>query len=122
MEGTLKQCDNKPITGEVKLCATSLESILDFNRAVFGLDSIFSVATTTYFGDSNVNFQNYAILDVPKEILASKIVACHSLPYPYAVFYCHSQRSENMVYKVSLGSDNEERIEAVAICHMDKSK
>ncbi|KAF3435597.1 hypothetical protein FNV43_RR22688 [Rhamnella rubrinervis] len=122
MEGTLRQCDNKPITGEVKLCATSLESMLDFNRGVFGLDSAFSVVTTTYFSDSNVSFQNYTILKVPKEILASKMVACHSLPYSYAVFYCHSQKSENKVYKVSLSGDNGDRIEAVAVCHMDTSQ
>lgn len=122
MEDTLNHCETKPIEGEAKLCATSLESMLDFTRGVFGLDSPFRVVTTNYFGNSNVSFQNYTILEVPEEMLASKMVACHWLPYPYAVFYCHSQKSENKVYKVSLGGENGERVEAVAVCHMDTSQ
>ncbi|XP_048336117.2 BURP domain-containing protein BNM2A isoform X2 [Ziziphus jujuba] len=122
IEDTLRQCEIEPIKGETKLCVTSLESMLDFARSVFGLNSDFNLVTTSYYGNSNITIQNYTILEVPKEILASKMVACHSMPYPYAVFYCHSQKSENKVYKISLGGDNGERVEAVAVCHMDTSQ
>lgn len=50
------------------------------------------------------------------------MVACHSFPYPYAVFHCHSQEGENRVYRVLLGGDNGDRVEAVVVCHMDTSK
>ncbi|KAK9287446.1 hypothetical protein L1049_015867 [Liquidambar formosana] len=121
MEDTLRQCELKPIKGETKFCATSLESMLDFTRGIFGLDSQFKAITTTHLTKSTTLFQNYTVLDVPKRVLASNMVACHTLPYPYAVFYCHCQESENKVFKVSLGGENGDRVEAVAVCHMDTS-
>ncbi|KAK2392831.1 BURP domain-containing protein BNM2A [Trifolium repens] len=51
-----------------------------------------------------------------------KIVACHTVPYPHAVFYCHSQESENRVYKVLLGGENGDKVEAMVVCHMDTSQ
>ncbi|XP_015892674.3 BURP domain protein USPL1 isoform X1 [Ziziphus jujuba] len=122
MERSLRQCEAEPMEGETNFCATSLESMLDYNRGVFGLNTPFRLVTTIYFSHTDVSFQNYTILEAPKQILATKMVACHSLPYPYAVFYCHSQKSENKVYKVLIGGDNGERMEAVAVCHMDTSQ
>ncbi|KAJ0077131.1 hypothetical protein Patl1_36379 [Pistacia atlantica] len=90
MEHTLKQCENQPIEGEIKLCPTSLESMLDFAPRA--------------------------------SIFAPKMVACHTMPYPYAVFYCHTQETESKVFRVSLVGDNGDRVEAIAVCHMDTSK
>lgn len=122
MEDTLRQCENRPIKGENKLCATSLESMLDFTREAFGLEVDFSVVTTTYLTNLSTSFQNYTILEVPKEILAPKMVACHTMPYPYAVYYCHYQESENKVYKILLGGETGDKVEAIAVCHMDTSQ
>ncbi|CAN6687543.1 unnamed protein product [Malus baccata var. baccata] len=122
MEDTLRHCEIAPIKGEIKSCATSLESMLDFARGVFGFDNRFSVVATTHLTNSTTLFQNYTILEEPKEILATKMVACHTLPYPYAVFYCHSQESSNKVYKVLLGGEDGDRVDAVAVCHMDTSQ
>ncbi|KAJ6385879.1 hypothetical protein OIU77_028948 [Salix suchowensis] len=52
MENTLRECETKPIKGEVKFCATSLESMLDFVRGVFGLESQFKAVSTTYLTQS----------------------------------------------------------------------
>ncbi|WJX52488.1 hypothetical protein P8452_38598 [Trifolium repens] len=65
MENTLKECESKPIKGEVKFCATSLESMLEF------------------------------------------------------ILY---QESENRVYKVLLGGENGDKVEAMVVCHMDTSQ
>lgn len=124
MEHTLKLCEMKPKGGEIKFCATSLESMLDSTRGVFGLGTKFKLITTfTRPSDNTTLLQHYTILEVPREIAAPKMVACHTMPYPYAVFYCHgSQKSENKVFKISLGGENGDRVEAVAVCHMDSSK
>lgn len=122
MDYTLKQCELEPPKGEIRFCATSLESMLDFARSVFGLDSKLRVLTTTFIKKPTVSRQNYTILSTPKRIHASRIIACHSLPYPYAVFYCHSQKSETRVFQVSLGAENGDRVQAVAACHMDTSQ
>ncbi|KAK7264309.1 hypothetical protein RJT34_31916 [Clitoria ternatea] len=122
MEDTLRECESKPIKGEVKFCATSLESMLDFTQTIIGFKSDLKVFATSHQTKSSVTFQNYTILENIIEIPAEKMVACHTMPYPYAVFYCHSQESENKVYRVSLGGDNGDRVEAMVVCHMDTSQ
>ncbi|GAB4837924.1 hypothetical protein Ancab_027452 [Ancistrocladus abbreviatus] len=125
MEETLRQCGLEPIEGEIKFCATSLESMLDFVRSVLGTETKFQALATTmpHLGNlaSSVP-QYYTILDVPEEILAPKMVACHTMPYPYAVFYCHYQVTESRVFKVLLGGEKGDRVNAVAVCHMDTSQ
>ncbi|KAA8545958.1 hypothetical protein F0562_020591 [Nyssa sinensis] len=122
VEDTLKQCEIKPIKGETKFCATSLESMLDFTHGIFGLGTQFKVLSTSHLTKSTTILQNYTIMKMPQEISAPKMVACHTMPYPYAIFYCHSQESENKVFKVSLGGENGDRVEALAVCHMDTSQ
>ncbi|TKY75382.1 BURP domain-containing protein 3 [Spatholobus suberectus] len=122
MENTLRECESKPIKGEVKFCATSLESMLDFTQSILGVTSDLQVFATLHQTKSSVTFQNYTILDTLMEIPAPKMVACHTIPYPYAVFYCHSQESGNKVYRVSLAGENEDRVEAMVVCHLDTSQ
>ncbi|XVE93228.1 hypothetical protein REPUB_Repub01dG0172300 [Reevesia pubescens] len=122
MESTLRECETNAIKGETKFCATSLESMLDFARSIFGLNCQFKILTTTHLIKSSTLFQNYTILETPEEILAPMMVACHTVPYPYAVLYCHSQETENRVFKVSLGGENGDRVEAIAVCHSDTSQ
>ncbi|KAJ4716492.1 BURP domain-containing protein [Melia azedarach] len=119
MENTLRHCEISPIKGETKFCAPSLESTLDLVHAIFGTD--FKVLNTNFLTKSNIIFQNYTISQVPEQIFAPKIVACHIMPYPHAIFYCHTQETENKLFSVSLGGDNGDRVEAVAVCHMDTS-
>ena len=123
MADTLKHCETEPIKGETKSCVTSLESMLDFASGVFGIETSFEVISTK-LGEKTPNnlLKNYTIVQQPKHIPAPKMVACHILPYPYAVFYCHFQEGENKVFQVLLGSENGEKVEAVAVCHMDTSK
>ncbi|KAH6836193.1 hypothetical protein C2S53_001280 [Perilla frutescens var. hirtella] len=118
MEDTLKQCETKPIKGETKTCATSWGSMLDFTTTIFGSGTHIKILSTTHRRRSNPSLQKYTIMGV-QEIPASKMVACHTMPYPYAVFYCHYQESQNRVFSVSLTGENGDRVEAVAVCHMD---
>ncbi|XP_021665225.2 BURP domain-containing protein BNM2A [Hevea brasiliensis] len=122
MEHTLRECEIKPIKGETKICAASLESMLDFVRETFGSETQFKVLSTTHLAKSRTLLDNYTILDEPNEIPVPKMVACHTMPYPYTVFYCHSQETENKAFVVSLGGDHGGRIEGVAVCHMDTSQ
>ncbi|KAJ8767221.1 hypothetical protein K2173_013618 [Erythroxylum novogranatense] len=121
-ENTIRECETKAIKGETKTCATSLESMLDFAQKKLGLETEVKVLSTTHLTKSSTLLQNYTIDGVPKEISAPKMVACHTMPYPYAVFYCHNQESQNKVFLVSLTGDNGDRVEALAVCHMDTSQ
>ncbi|XP_073022916.1 BURP domain protein USPL1-like [Primulina eburnea] len=122
MKMTLHHCEAKPIRGETKICATSLESMLDFVNSVFGPGSKFKVLNTEYLNESISTLQNYTVHDDPSEIPASELVSCHRLPYPYAVFYCHAQVGDNVLYKVLVEGDDGGKVEAGAICHMDTSQ
>ncbi|XP_019166042.1 PREDICTED: BURP domain protein USPL1-like [Ipomoea nil] len=127
MEETLGHCEFPAMKGETKFCATSLESLLDSVRGILGSGSRIRVVTTEFVTNRSAAaaaVRNYTIVGAPREIPARKMVGCHSLPYPYAVFYCHSQEGDTTrVFKASLVSENgEERAEAVAVCHMDTSR
>ncbi|XP_050261883.1 BURP domain-containing protein 9-like isoform X1 [Quercus robur] len=120
MEDTLQQCEATPITGETKLCATSLESMLDFVHSITGLWANLNVLTTKHPTMSTSLTQNYDVLRVSKELYAPKWVACHPLPYPYKIFFCHFIENTK-IFKVLLGGENGHKVEAVAVCHMDTS-
>ncbi|KAL3580626.1 hypothetical protein D5086_018461 [Populus alba] len=100
--------------------ALAMEDTL--RECILGSESRFKVVSTTYLTESSILLQNYTILEVPKEVPAPKMVACHTMPYPYAVFYCHSQETKNKVFMVSLIGENGDRVEALAVCHLDTSQ
>ncbi|XP_027904248.1 BURP domain-containing protein BNM2A-like [Vigna unguiculata] len=121
MKYTLKQCEFENMEGETKFCATSLESLFDFAHYLFGSDAQFKVLTTVHLTNSTTLLQNYSISEV-KVISVPNVIGCHPMPYPYAVFYCHSQQSDTKLYEVLVEGENGGRVQAAAICHMDTSK
>jgi hypothetical protein len=122
IENTLKECESKPIKGETKFCATSLESMVDYVHDIFGSQTHFKILTTTRSSKSTTLQHNYTFQEV-KEVSTSNVVACHTAPYPYAVYQCHSQKSKKKVFKISLRGvlDEERVITAIFVCHMDTS-
>ncbi|XP_014493505.1 BURP domain-containing protein BNM2C [Vigna radiata var. radiata] len=122
MRGTLEECEGEPITGETKMCATSLESMLEFVSTTIGSGTKNNLLTTSLPTISGVPLQKFTILDISEDIKAPKWVACHPLTYPYAIHYCHFIATGSKVFKVSLGSENgENKVEALGICHLDTS-
>jgi hypothetical protein len=120
MKDTLLQCESLPIKGEIKLCATSLGSMLDFVNNIMGSGTNLNVLTTKHPTMPTELTQSYSVLRISEEIHAPKWVACHPLPYSYKVFYCHFIENSK-IFKVSLGGENGQKVEAVAVCHMDTS-
>ncbi|XP_027355371.1 BURP domain-containing protein 11-like [Abrus precatorius] len=122
MRGTLEQCEAETITGETKTCVTSLESMLEFVANIIGSEPKYNILTTTYPTPSSIPLQKYTILEVSQDINAPKWVACHPLPYPYAVYYCHFIATGSKVFEVTLGGESgDNKIEALGICHLDTS-
>lgn len=78
------------------------------------------LSTTQTDTHSDALVRKYTITGI-LEIDAPKMVACHTMPYPYAVFYCHYQESESKVFRVSLVNGDDHKVDAVAVCHMDTS-
>lgn len=122
IRGTVRQCEAKPSVGETKVCATSLESMLEFVDTVIGSDKKHSILTTSYPSPSAIPLQKYTVLKVSHDINAPKWVTCHPLPYPYAIYYCHFISSGSKMFKVTLvGENNGDKMEALGICHLDTS-
>ncbi|KAL8255339.1 hypothetical protein R6Q59_033560 [Mikania micrantha] len=120
MEQTLKQCELDATPGETRFCASSLESMLDSTRGVLGMIQL-KALTTNIHNLSNALLQGYTFLKEPLEIHVSDMVACHTMAYPYAVYYCHGQKGYNRVFEISLGGENGNIVDAIAVCHMDTS-
>jgi len=122
MKYTLTECEMPPLRAETKFCATSLESMLDSAAAFFGSGSPFKALSTSHLTGHTAALQNYTLLEPPAEMAMSKMVACHPMPYPYAVFYCHGQDGDRRLFRFALGGDNGERVEAFGVCHVDTSQ
>ncbi|XP_042394198.1 BURP domain-containing protein 6-like isoform X3 [Zingiber officinale] len=113
---TLQECERSAVPGERKLCATSLESMVDFSVANLGTRRV--VAASTAVSKAGTPLQTYTIQGVRKTVAAEgRLVACHSVEYAYAVFYCHTSAAR--AYMVSLVGADGAKVEAVAVCHTD---
>ncbi|XP_004300987.1 PREDICTED: BURP domain-containing protein 17-like [Fragaria vesca subsp. vesca] len=93
----------------------------DFVKEIVGSGIRLNILSTTHPSTSTSITQKYTILEKPKQVIASKMVFCHPVPYPYAVFFCHHFESDTRFFQVSLGGENGDKVEAVAVCHMDTS-
>lgn len=122
MQETLQECEAKSIKGETKICATSLESMLGFISTIFGSNTKTQSLCTIHLTPSHdARLRKYTIMGI-NEIPSPKLVSCHTMPYAYVVYYCHYQESESRVYRVSLTGENGDKVEAIAVCHMDTSE
>ncbi|CAI9093472.1 OLC1v1028974C1 [Oldenlandia corymbosa var. corymbosa] len=116
MKNTIKECEAPRIQGEQKICATSLESMVDFSTSRLGKN--IEVLSTTAIKESPM--QKYTITGV-KKMATNKAVACHRQNYVYAVFYCHETQSTR-AYTVSMVGADGTKVKAVAVCHEDTTK
>ncbi|XP_078431366.1 BURP domain-containing protein 3-like [Wolffia australiana] len=116
---TLKTCEEKPVKGETKYCATSLESMVDFATASLGSRDLHAISTEV--SKPNSPKQAYVIEQSGVEKVSdSKAVACHAEPYAYAVYYCHASHATKS-YLVKLSGTDGTKAEAVVVCHNDTS-
>ncbi|KAG9455790.1 hypothetical protein H6P81_000298 [Aristolochia fimbriata] len=120
MKNTLESCEEPAAKGESKLCATSLESMVDFVESKLGNDAKPLTTTGAISGDR----VTYRVSESgAEEMKGSRSVSCHSEPYAYAVYLCHETR-ETKAYRVPLKGvkdDGMRKVEAVAVCHRDTS-
>ncbi|KAJ3701081.1 hypothetical protein LUZ61_004786 [Rhynchospora tenuis] len=111
---TIAECEAKPLAGELKLCATSLESMVDFAKSGLKCSNLRAMSTSVAKADSPK--QKYTITGLNK-VKASELVACHAQGYAYAVFHCHTTTAS--AYTVSLTGADGTKVQAPAACHMD---
>ncbi|XVE66662.1 hypothetical protein DITRI_Ditri08aG0096400 [Diplodiscus trichospermus] len=122
VQETLKKCEIEAAPGETKICATSLESLHGFLRKAFGPEVDFKFISTSFPTITTPILQNYTVLEPPREIQSAKKVACHPLPYLYAIYFCHFDATETKTFKLPLVGDvTGDKVDAIVVCHMDTS-
>lgn len=103
-----------------RFCATSLKSMLDYVRLVFKSDEGFKVVETIHYPSlSTALLQDYVVVETVQEIEGSGKVFCHPMNRS---FYCHFDDEHARVFKISLGGENGDQVEAIAVCHMNTSQ
>ncbi|CAL5347992.1 unnamed protein product [Camellia sinensis] len=116
MKKTIEVCTGMPaFKGELKYCATSLESMIDFCTFMLG-KRVKALSTEL---EKETQLRKYSVVGF-KKIGGGEVAVCHMLKYPYAVFSCHNVNSTK-VYMVSLEDAEEGGTKAtgVAVCHTD---
>ncbi|KAE8662444.1 putative Organ-specific protein S2 [Hibiscus syriacus] len=121
VKDTVRTCEIEPAIGETKICATSSESMLEFVRNAFGADVDFELVSTSHPTMTTQTLQSYTIMEPPREIESPEKVACHPLPYLYAVYMCHYDAFETKIFKVALVGENGDKVDTLIVCHLDTS-
>lgn len=103
-------CGNPSAIGEVKHCAHSLESMMDF--AISKLGKNIKVMSSS-FAQSH---DQYAVEEVRK--IGDNAVMCHRMNLKKVGFYCH-QINATTTYMVPLVASDGTKSKALTICHHD---
>ncbi|XP_050208835.1 BURP domain-containing protein 3-like [Mercurialis annua] len=112
-------CEIQPDESDSKICVRDIESIVEFINRVFKSDESkgsFKIFETkqpeTY---STASLKEYVVIGDPEEIEGEKKVICHPMS---DAFYCHFAFMTK-VLKVSLATENGDKVETMAICHVN---
>ncbi|KAG2649580.1 BURP domain-containing protein 6-like [Panicum virgatum] len=122
IRSTLAECEAPPLSGvAAQRCATSFESMVDLAASCLGTRDIHLPAMSRLSlikEGSSVPTQAYVVESIRLLLVAGgDIVACHRMPYPYAVFVCHMTKAA--VYAVTLAGADRTKAEALTACHKD---
>lgn len=109
IKDTIEECEYPNRKGEVKLCSTSLKSMIDFAVARLGRN-------VKVLSNQSGKEQEYTVLMAGMRKIGDKPVTCHKEVYPYAVYYCH-QINGTEVFVVPLIAGDGSKVKAVTICH-----
>ncbi|XP_043717027.1 polygalacturonase-1 non-catalytic subunit beta-like [Telopea speciosissima] len=116
IQNNLKLCEKSPIRGEQCTCATSAEDLIDF--VIEKLGHHVRVWSTENFEGSYENVTIGAVKLVYGN-LSEPPVLCHSLPFPFQVYYCHVLWKVK-IYAVDLHARKKVN-HAIMACHYDTS-
>ncbi|KAI3917390.1 hypothetical protein MKW98_027309 [Papaver atlanticum] len=122
---TIMDCEEPALENEEKYCATSLESLVGYGTSKIGKNV--NVLTTVIVADkgrrTRMTKQQYVVSSGVRQIASNNLVACHRLPYPYAVFFCHATSAHTTrAYDVPLVGADGTKIKATAVCHKETLK
>ncbi|XP_031503868.1 probable leucine-rich repeat receptor-like protein kinase At1g35710 [Nymphaea colorata] len=101
----LADCEIPALKGEVKYCATFLESMINFVVAELGSSEIHAVVTSVANKEEKVKASTYRVGVGGGRLMSHKVVTCH----------------ETRPYMVPLVADDGSQVNAIVLCHFDTS-
>ncbi|KMZ56840.1 BURP domain-containing protein [Zostera marina] len=116
---SIEDCEIPALPNEKKLCATSLESMVDFATSILETTNVKALSTVVLNKNDGLK-QRYSITSSVLKGTRSRSVACHPSTFPYALYFCHTVHNTR-TYSVSLVGENGSKIEAIASCHQETS-
>lgn len=115
---TLQSCGKLVDKEEPHMCFTSRETMARFAAKALGLSGP-RAAITRIHGHETPNSM-YAVAQITQ--LSNNVVPCHSMDFPYEVFYCHRLKEVQALRMQLKGlKDGMPRVTATAMCHMNTS-
>ncbi|KAJ7561957.1 hypothetical protein O6H91_03G049600 [Diphasiastrum complanatum] len=111
MAMVLKACESPTGEGQFKKCITSLEAMVDLVTSILGQNlELLSEPSTA--GSK----QTVTVIDVKARESPAAPVSCHSLVFPFAVYYCH-YLDRTKAFHLSMQTQNGEMLQRTAVCH-----
>jgi hypothetical protein len=115
---TLQTCQ-EPMS-QPHTCATSQQEMIDFAADVLGTNDLRAIVTTVHGEEATA--ARYVV--APKGITHvdtkdAAAVACHPMPYPYMVHFCHRPQDVHVLRVDLMRGLHDVGASAVAICHSD---
>ncbi|CAM0943223.1 unnamed protein product [Alopecurus aequalis] len=119
---TVCRCSAEPLAGERKACATSLEGVVVSAKGLLATSRPVSAWASTV-PSSGLPRGEYVVQAVrPLGGGGGRhFVACHSNPYPYAVYGCHMPDGPSQAHLISIHGGGLPTVDMVAMCHLDTS-
>ncbi|XP_047079522.1 protein RAFTIN 1B-like [Lolium rigidum] len=120
LSDTVRECAAPPLAGERKACATSLEGVVLSATRMLGTRRVAAAASA--LPSTGLPRAAY-VVQATSPLGGSRFVACHSRPYPYAVYQCHMTERSSKAYVVSIrgGMPGDTTMGMAALCHFDTS-
>ncbi|XP_043700480.1 polygalacturonase non-catalytic subunit AroGP2-like [Telopea speciosissima] len=116
IQGTLNICQKSPVRGEQCTCVISGEDLIDF--VVKKLGHHVHIWSTENVEGSYENV-TIGVVNLIYENLSEPPTLCHSLPFPFQVYYCHVFQKVKL-YAVEIKAQRKVN-HAIMACHYDTS-
>ncbi|XP_066334109.1 BURP domain-containing protein 9-like [Miscanthus floridulus] len=139
MWSTVRTCEHPHgVEGEQHVCAASIESMVELAASVLGTRDLRAFSSSADVPAEGVAsppgsppYKVAAVRAVTAPGQPATTMTCHSMEFPYAVFYCHAV-NPTRVYEVTLtriaseddgaAATSPSTMRALAVCHLDTSR
>nr|CAB3484204.1 unnamed protein product [Digitaria exilis] len=137
MWSTLSSCEHpRELSSEQKACAASVGSMHEFVVSALGTGDLHAVSTSLDVPEEGIRSPSYMYkvatvraVSAHGDKAATNTVTCHSMSFPFALFYCHTV-NPTRIYEVTLQREEDGVViasprtpavvrRALAVCHVN---